>query len=114
MIPGVDPRQLKAMMRQMGMSQEDIDAKEVIIKTSSGKVLVFNNPSVQKVTMKGQTTFQLEGSYVEEEEKVQVSISKDDIETVCEQAGVSVDVAKKALEKFNGDIAEAIVSLSDE
>lgn len=114
MIPGVDPRQLKAMMRQMGMSQVDVDVKEVIIKTSSGKLLVFSNPSVQKVTMQGQTTFQIMGKYVEKEEEVKVVISQDDIKTVCDQAGVSKEVAKKALEKSKGDIAQAIINLSEE
>ena len=48
------------MMRQMGMSQEELDAIQVIIKTSD-KELVFNAPNVQKVTMQGQTTFQIMG-----------------------------------------------------
>lgn len=112
MIPGVDPRQLKSMMRQMGMSQIDLDASQVIIKTAD-KVLVFENPSVQKITMKGQTTFQIAGSYSEKESELKVIISEDDIKMVSEQAGVSLDVAKETLEKVNGDIAEAIVKLSD-
>ncbi len=111
MIPGVNPRQMKAMMRQMGMSQDDLDVQEVIIKTN-GKVLRFSNPSVQKVTMQGQTTFQLSGEYKEEEETVSLNISEDDINTVCEQAGVSQEDARKALEEAQGDLAQAIVNLS--
>ncbi len=99
-------------MRQMGMSQSDIDATQVIIKTKSGKQLVFENPSVQKITMQGQTTFQLSGDYEEVEESAQISISDEDVNMVAEQAGVSKDEARKALEESNGDIAEAIVKLS--
>lgn len=112
MIPGVDPRQLKSMMRQMGMSQVDLDTVQVIIKTAD-KVLVFDSPSVQKITMKGQTTFQIAGSYSEQEVEAEVVISEDDIKMVSEQAGVSIDVAKGTLEEVKGDIAEAIVKLSE-
>ena len=111
MIPGVNPRQMQQMMRKMGMSQEDIGATEVIIKTST-KTLVFKNPDVQKITMQGQTTFQLSGNYTESELQVEVSISDEDIEMVSGQAGVSSDEARKALEESKGDIAQAIVSLS--
>lgn len=113
MIPGVDPRQLKAMMRQMGMSQTDIDATQVIIKTPD-KTLVFNNPQVQKVVMQGQATFQVIGDYSEEEVKAQITISDDDINLVAEQSGRSKKEAKAMLEEVDGDIAEAIVKLKEE
>lgn len=112
MIPGVNPKQLKQMMRQMGMSQEEINASQVIIKTPD-KEFIFDSPDVQKVQMQGQTTFQIVGEYREEESKIEVNISKEDIKTVADQARVSEDEAKKALEENNGDIAEAIVSLSN-
>lgn len=113
MIPGVDPRQLKAMMRQMGMSQTDLDVIKVTIETPN-KILVFENPSVQKVVMQGQTTFQVMGKYSEVEPVVDVEISEDDIELVAEQANVSKKKAKEALEVAGGDIAKAIVDLTGE
>lgn len=112
MIPGVNPRQVQQMMRQMGMSQEDIDATKVTIETPS-KVLICNNPSVQKVTMQGQATYQLSGDFVEQEAIANIEISSDDINMVCEQANVSKEDAKKALEEANGDLAQAIVNLSN-
>ena len=111
MIPGVNPRQLKQMMKQMGMSQEDIEASQVIIKTPT-KNIVFDNPSIQKIGMQGQITFQLSGDFREEEASVEVAISEEDISVVSEHAGVSKDEARKALDKANGDIAQAIVNLS--
>lgn len=112
MIPGVNPRQLQAMMKQMGMSQTEMSVTEIVMKTQDGKVLKFQNPGVQKVVMQGQTTFQITGDYSEEEESVSVEISTEDVNTVMEQAGVSEDEARKALENSNGDLAQAIVNLS--
>lgn len=112
MIPGVNPRQLQQMMRQMGMSQEELDATQVIIKTPA-KTLIFDNPSVQKITMQGQTTFQLGGDFREEVEALKVEVSDEDIKMVSEQAGVSKDEARKALDEVNGDIAQAIVNLTE-
>lgn len=112
MIPGVNPRQLKQMMKQMGMSQDDIEASEVIIKTN-GQSFVFKNPGVQKVTMQGQTTFQISGDFKIVEQKAEIQISDDDIEMVSNQANVSKAIAKETLEKVNGDIAEAIITLEN-
>ncbi len=69
MIPGVNPRQMQAMMRQMGMSQKELSASEVIIKTAD-KVIKFTSPSVTQITMQGQTTFQISGAFKEEVVKV--------------------------------------------
>jgi len=113
MIPGVNPRQMQQMMRQMGMSQTAIDASEVIIRTKDGKELIFSNPDVQQIKMQGQTTFQLSGEFVEKEEQAKITINEDDIEMVAEGAKVSKDQAKKSLEENNGDIAQAIVSLTE-
>jgi len=112
MIPGVDPRQLKQMMRQMGMSQDELDAKQVVIKTAD-KVYVFDNPQVTKIKMKGNETFQLGGSYRIEDVEVKVNISSDDVAMVADQTSVSKDEARVALEKAKGDIAQAIVDLSE-
>lgn len=110
-MPGVNPRQMKAMMRQMGMSQVDIDATKVIIETKDAKI-IFNNPEVQKITMQGQTTFQISGQYEEKENKPNIKISQDDIDLVSTQAKVDASTAKLALEKSQGDIAQAIIELT--
>ena len=106
-MPGMNPRQMGKMMQKMGIKQEEIEASEVIIKTP-GKNLVIKNPNVTKVDMMGQKTFQVIGEISEES-----PISEDDINTVSEQANVSKEEAKAALEKHNGDLAEAIVELSE-
>lgn len=113
MIPGVDPRQMKAMMKQMGMSQDEIAATRVSIETAD-KVFIFDSPSVIRIKMKGDETFQLSGSYRVEDVSVKVEISDDDVAMVAEQGNVSVNEARVALEKAKGDIAQAIVDISGE
>ena len=112
MFPGMNPRQLKQLMRQMGMSMEDIDAEEVIIKTGD-KEYVFKEPEVQIMKVQGKETFQIVGDYKIRDREISINISEDDIKTVVEQANVDEETAKKELEKTKGDIAQAIVNLSE-
>ena len=115
MIPGVNPRQMQRMMKQMGMSQSEIDATEVIIKLAD-RQLVFTNPNVSKVDMMGQETYQIVGEAHERELTVESDtpeISDDDIKTVMEQANVDEEKAREAIEESNGDLAEAIIKLSE-
>ncbi len=112
MIPGINPRQMKQVMKQMGMSVNELDAEEVIIKTSD-KELVFKNPQVQQMKIKNEETFQIIGNYEVVEREIEVNISEEDIKTVQEQANVSEEEARKALENTKGDIAEAIIYLTE-
>jgi nascent polypeptide-associated complex subunit alpha len=116
MMPNVNPRQMKQMMQRMGIQQQDVDADEVIIRCKDHKI-VIRNPSVQKVNMMGQKSYQISGE--EEIEKLdsedkKAEISQDDIYTVVQQANVSEEEAKKALDDTEGNIAEAILLLTAE
>ena len=111
MFPNINPKQMEKAMRQMGIKSEDIDASEVIIRLNSGNELVISNPSVQKVIMGGNASFQVSGEAVER--SAEAEIPEDDIAIVAEKAGVSHEKAKSALEDANGDIAEAIMSLGN-
>mgnify|MGYP001559297761 CR=1 FL=1 len=105
MIPGVNPKMLKQAMKKMGVKQEEIDAYEVIIRTHNGDYSI-KNPEVMKVEMMGQESLQITG----EMERV-VAGRNDDVKLVMEQARCSEDEARRALEKSNGDIAQAILEL---
>jgi len=109
MFPGVDPRQMQGMLKKMGISQEDVDASRVIIEKSDGDKIIIENPSVQKIKMQGQETFQIAGDI--HEESGETKISEEDIQTIVEKTGVSKKKAKETLEK-TGDLAEAILELS--
>lgn len=114
MFPGLNPRKMQQAMKQLGIQQVDIPAIEVIIRTEK-KDIIISNPSVAKVNMMGQESFQISGQ-VEEHPRAAASsaISHDDIQTVMEQAGVSQEEARKALQDAQGDLAEAIVKLKGE
>jgi nascent polypeptide-associated complex subunit alpha len=111
MFPGINQRQMKQAMKKLGMQQENIDAKEVIIRTGQ-KEIVFENPDVQKVNMGGQVTYQITGETYEKSIDSTPEIDEDDIKTVMEQADVSEEKAIKAIKEAKGDLAQAIINLS--
>jgi nascent polypeptide-associated complex subunit alpha len=107
MIPGlggINPKKMQAMMKQMGIKQDEIEAERVIIEKSDGKIII-DNPNVQKIVMQGQESWQITGNSTEEDN------SEKDIDLIVEKTGKSGGDAKKALEE-TGDIAEAILKLS--
>ncbi|MCS7130700.1 MAG: nascent polypeptide-associated complex protein [Archaeoglobaceae archaeon] len=107
MLP-INAKQMKKMMKQMGIEMEELDAKEVIIKTSTEE-LIFRNPNVTKISAKGMETFQVVGEY--EVVKIAPQISEEDVKLVMEQANVDEETARKALIEAKGDIAEALLKL---
>jgi nascent polypeptide-associated complex subunit alpha len=113
MIPNIDPKKMKALMRQMGINQEEIEANRVIIEKDDGKIII-ENPSIAKVTMQGQDSFQISGKIIEEtpEEESEEEKMEEDIKNIVEQTGVSKDIAAIELEKNQGDVAETIIALS--
>ena len=112
MIPGMNPRMMKQAMKKMGMQQEDLEATEVIIRTAD-KELVFPQPSVAKVKMMGQETWQISGDFEERAIDSSPEINDEDIKTVMEQTDVSEEAAKEAIEKHSGDLAAAIMELKE-
>jgi nascent polypeptide-associated complex subunit alpha len=112
MMPGMDPKMMKQAMKRMGISQEELDAQAVII-VLDGKQLVFDAPSVQKIVMQGEESFQLSGSYREETFAPDESVEESDVIAVAEQAGVDHEQARRALENTRGDIAAAIIQLTE-
>lgn len=110
MFPGVDPRKMQQLMRKMGVQQNDIEAQEVIIRTAD-KEIIIHNPSVAKVSMMGQQTYQVSGQEEVRERSSAPEISEEDVQAVVEQTGADADSARRAIEKHNGDLAEAILEL---
>jgi nascent polypeptide-associated complex subunit alpha len=108
MIPGINPKQMQAVMKQMGMSQQDIPSSKVIIEKEDGGKLVINNPSVVKIKMGGQESFQITGDVSEESGE---KFSESDVKVVMEKTNCSEKEARKALEETS-DLADAIMKLS--
>jgi len=106
---GMNPRQLQAQMKRMGINMEELqDVEEVIIKLKA-RDIVIKNASVTCIIAQGQRSYQIAGDVSEVEKKP--AIPKEDILMVAGQAGVSEQEALKALEECNGEPAEAIVKL---
>lgn len=110
MMPGINPKQMKAAMRKMGMTMDEIeDVTKVVVYTPNGNY-VFENAQVVGITMQGQTSYQLTGDIHFEE--AEVEIPESDVELVASQTSVTPDVARAALKECKGDIAEAILKLT--
>jgi len=109
-MPGIDPRMMKQAMKKMGVQQEDIDASEVIIRCADREIVIAN-PSVAKVKMMGQESYQITGDEEERPLDTKPEISSEDVSAVMEQANVSEEEAKAAIERNSGDLAAAILEL---
>jgi nascent polypeptide-associated complex subunit alpha len=117
---GMNQKQMQKMMRQMGVKVEEIDGVTKVVIFSQAGDIVITNPQVTKTKIMGQIMYQVVG-----EERVEKpaeseaalpaegpTITDEDVELVATQAGTTKERAKRALEETNGDIAEAIISLS--
>jgi len=110
----INPRQAKRLMEQMGMRVEEMpQAQQVIIKTAT-KEIVIDEPEVTVTNMQGQKIFQIMGGKVSERgaSAKEAVIPEEDVQLVAQQAKVSPEEARKALEESNGDLAQAILLLA--
>lgn len=109
----MNPREARRMMQRMGLNMGAMpDVEQVIFKTSSKEIIV-ENPEVAVMEMHGQKIFQVTGEkIVEKAVEKAVKIPEEDVQLVATQARVSPEQAKAALEQTNGDLAQAILLLS--
>jgi nascent polypeptide-associated complex subunit alpha len=112
MIPGMNPRDMQKAMKRLGIQQQELDAHEVIIKLAD-KQLIIRNPSVAKVNMMGQETFQISGEIEERSLSAEPDINEEDVVTVMEQTGKSRDEVIEAIAKHHGDLAATILELQN-
>ena len=110
MFPGINPKQMQAAMKQMGIAQEEIPSERVIIEKTDGTKTIIINPEVMKIKMQGNTSYQISGE--ETAESIEPETTSEDVNTVIEKTGCDKEAATKALEEANGDLAEAILNLS--
>lgn len=110
MLPGMNPRDLAKAMKKLGIQQDELEAHEVIIKLAD-KELVFSDPAVVRVNAMGQISYQITGT--PEEHAKEMPITEDDVNTVMEQAKVDREQATAAIKKHSGDLAAAILELSN-
>ncbi|HIP85309.1 MAG TPA: Nascent polypeptide-associated complex protein [Pyrodictium sp.] len=99
---------------------EEVKAVRVIVEREDGGQLVFEEPdNVILFKMPGNATILqvmgkpklVEAKAGKEEEKPE--FTEEDVKLVAEQAGVSLEEARRALEETGGDIAAAIILLEE-
>lgn len=109
---GMNPRQMKRLMRQMGIKMEELEGVKEVVLRFEGKEIILKEPAVTVMVVQGEKSYQIvPGS---EEVREVLKIPEEDIQLVMEQAGVDRETALKALEETKGDIAEAILKLTGE
>ena len=106
----INPKKMQEAMKQMGIAQEEINATKVIIEKDNSNIII-ENPSVTKIRIQGQESFQISGNVSEEPLIQELQISEQDIKTVMEKTNCSEEQARKTLEKTK-DLAETILKLS--
>ena len=113
MLPrGMNPRQMNQMMRKLGINVKDIENVEKVIILTDTLEYIFTDAEVTVMNAQGQKTYQIAGNPQVKERKKE--IPKEDIQLIIDQTGSSEEEAKEALEKSNGDIAEAILLLTEQ
>jgi len=114
MFGGMNPAKMQGMMKKMGISQVNLPVKRVVFEMGDSN-LVIDEPSVTKVSMQGQVSYQVSGEAREVEDGGSMDegelFSDEDVAMVVEKSGKSRDEVVKALGESDGDIAEAIVGL---
>ena len=99
---------MQAVMKQLGVNQEEVPSSKVTIEKSDGSKIVVREPSVMRIKMHGQESFQITGDVSEEKGE---NFSEEDIKILMQKTSCSRKEAESAL-KETGDLAEAIMKLS--
>jgi nascent polypeptide-associated complex subunit alpha len=110
MFGGINPAKMQGMMKKMGISQVNLPVKRVVFEMEDSN-LVIENPSVTKISMQGQVSYQVVGDEHEESSEDE-TFSEGDVLMVAEKTGKPEEEVREMLEQVGGDIAEAIMSLS--
>ena len=81
--------------------------------TEDGKEIIVENPEVSVIDLRGIKIFQVAGGEVTEKTvEKKLAIPEEDVQLVAQQANVSLEEARAALEETKGDLAQAILLLS--
>lgn len=107
----MDVKQMQKLMNQMGIKSTEIRASKVVIEKEDGGLIEVLSPQVLEIRMQGNTSFQISGEVRLVEGRKQ---EEEDVKIIMEQTGASKEDAEKALKQENGDLAKAILKLSEE
>ena len=112
----LSPRAMRRMMKQMGMNMRPLEGVEEVVLKMPSKLLILEEPEVLMVEVGGQVLYQIVPGRIREERAVEEKpvIREEDVQLVAQQAGVSLEEARAALEEAGGDLAKAILLLMGE
>jgi len=111
-MPNMDPRTMRNLMAKMGIKTTELPARRVVIECDDKNIIV-EEPQITMIDAQGAISFQIAGRITEAEHQISIEISDDDVKLVMEKSGKDQETARKALEESKGDIAEAILNLSE-
>jgi nascent polypeptide-associated complex subunit alpha len=112
MMPNMDPKTLKSLMAKMGIQSTEIPAQKVVIY-GLDRDITIESPQITRIEMQGNVSFQIVGIVSENEKKLDIEISPEDIRMVMEKTGITDEaIVRKAIKDANGDIAAAIMDLT--
>ena len=125
MIPGgrLNDRNMRIMMKRMGMSTEEISEVEEVIIRRKDDELVLESPEVTVITVQGVKTFQVVGEPKSRPRTPSAAagtgnappapppFTEEDVAMVMDHAHVERAEAEGALREAGGEPAEAILHL---
>jgi nascent polypeptide-associated complex subunit alpha len=107
-------RDAARMMQKMGMQLGEIQGVTEVVISTENKRIVIESPSVATINMQGQQIYQIAGGQVREEPiATPKQVAEEDAKLVSEQAMVTIEEARNALLKTEGDLAQAIILLKE-
>ena len=116
----LNPSDIKRQLKRLGIKNVEVDTpavEEIIVRLEDGREIVAYTPQVMIVRVPGGAAMiQVVAETLEEREAQaggQPEISEEDVKLVAEQAGVSMEEARQALEEASGDIAAAILLIEE-
>ncbi|ABL77629.1 nascent polypeptide-associated complex protein [Thermofilum pendens] len=109
-------REQRRMLERMGLVFKPIEGVQEVQIKLAGKTIIIRSPEVQVLEIKGGGKIYyvtgVEEEVPGEQQPQQLEISQEDIDLVVLRTGASPEEAKRALIESGGDIAKAILSLS--
>ncbi|MFW9983245.1 MAG: nascent polypeptide-associated complex protein [Candidatus Odinarchaeota archaeon] len=119
-------RAMERQMRRMGMDFQQLDAVTEVLIRFPDRELVLTEPQVVTMQGQGDNVYQIIGQAEERsltvsseaaEEAppaVTATFSEEDVQLVATQANVSEEEAREALRTADGNLARAIITLTED
>lgn len=118
-------RAMERQMRRMGVDFQQLDGVTEVLIRLQDKEIVLTEPQVLTMQAQGDNIYQIVGASEERAltsstevtdrpaKKVVQAFTEEDVQLVASQANVSEDEAREALKASEGNLAKAIITLTE-